>query len=118
MPGAITKYTSKRPAAVATGFDAVWVANLDGTVSRIDPGNRQVTNTIEVGGEPCGVAVGEGAVWVGDKDRDRVWKIDPEGNKQVGKAIEVEDDPCAIAAGDDAVWVANRGDSSLWRITP
>src|SRR5215216_4671428 len=54
-----------RPSAVACGEDAVWVANRgSGTVSRIDPATREVTDTIEIGHAPVGIAVGADAVWV------------------------------------------------------
>lgn len=113
-----TDFTSRGPAAIAAGPDAVWVASLDGTVSRIDPQTSKVTETVDLDGVPCGVAVGKGRVWVSDKAGDRVWTIDPQRNETVGDPIEVEDFPCAIAAGDHDVWVANRGDSSVSRITP
>jgi YVTN family beta-propeller protein len=42
----------------------VWVANAaDGTVSRIDPGTREV-ETIEIGNRPAGIVVADGLVWV------------------------------------------------------
>jgi YVTN family beta-propeller protein len=37
---------------------------LDGTVSRIDPVSRRVTDTIEVDGLSRDIAVGAGGVWV------------------------------------------------------
>jgi YVTN family beta-propeller protein len=56
------------PAGIAAGAGAIWVANGDGTVSRIDPiGDRglgSVVRTIAVGGTPSSVAVGTGLVWV------------------------------------------------------
>ena len=58
------------PAGVVAGADAVWVANeLDGTVSRIDPGTGRVTDEIDVGGRPGEVGVGDGSVWVGVDER-------------------------------------------------
>jgi YVTN family beta-propeller protein len=53
-----------RPRAVATSDGAVWVANADGTVTRIDPETNTVAETIRVGGHPTGVAVAHGRVWV------------------------------------------------------
>lgn len=45
--------------------NAVWVVNSgDGTVSRIDATTGEVVATIEVGGSPQSIAVGEGGVWV------------------------------------------------------
>jgi len=52
-----------RPTGIAYGAGAVWVANSDGTVSRIDALRRHVTS-IRVGGAPTGVAVANGRVWV------------------------------------------------------
>jgi YVTN family beta-propeller protein len=51
--------------AVAVGAGAVWVANRDShTVSRIDPTDNRVVETIKLGGRPEGLAVGDGKVWV------------------------------------------------------
>jgi len=52
-----------RPNGVTYGAGAVWVANTDGTVSRVDPGSRRVTK-IRVGGSPTGIAFARGRVWV------------------------------------------------------
>ena len=47
------------------GAGSVWVANaIDGTVSRIDPDYRAVTETIEIAGSPEDVVVGKGRSWV------------------------------------------------------
>jgi len=55
----------KAPIGIAYGEEGVWVANADdGTVSRIDPVERKVVETIEVGGRPVGVTVSDGRVWV------------------------------------------------------
>ena len=51
------------PLGVAVGEGSVWVANGDGTVSRIDPVTFDST-TIRVGAGLLGIAVGAGAVWV------------------------------------------------------
>jgi YVTN family beta-propeller protein len=51
------------PLSVAAGEGSVWVANGDGTVSRIDPVTYEST-TIPVGSGLTGIAVGAGAVWV------------------------------------------------------
>jgi peptide/nickel transport system substrate-binding protein len=52
------------PVAIAEGEGALWVANRDGTVSRIDPQSEDV-KTIELGDvQPVDIAVGDGEVWV------------------------------------------------------
>ncbi len=53
------------PVAVVSGYGSVWIANSkSGTVSRIDPKTGKLVGTIRVGGNPAGIAVGAGRVWV------------------------------------------------------
>jgi DNA-binding beta-propeller fold protein YncE len=57
------------PKTIAVGASAVWTANDDGTVSRIDPATGQLVRTIPLGrypriAYPVGIAVGAGRVWV------------------------------------------------------
>jgi DNA-binding SARP family transcriptional activator/streptogramin lyase len=56
------------PLAIAFGDGSVWTANIDGTISRIDP-NMTSARTIPLGSYPrtaypVALAVGEGEVWV------------------------------------------------------
>jgi DNA-binding beta-propeller fold protein YncE len=102
--------------SIATGDGVAWVARSDSTVSRIAPDGG--VTSIDVGDQLCGIAVGQGGVWVSAPGKDRVWKIDPATHEKSGSPIQVEDAPCAIAAGAGSVWVANRGDSSISRIQP
>jgi YVTN family beta-propeller protein len=105
-----------RPADIAVGEGAVWVANpRHATVSRIDPATRKVT-TIKVGQTPSGVAVGEGAVWVANNGYDSVSRIDPATNRV--ETIDVKAHPAGVAVGEGAVWVANSGDNTVSRIDP
>jgi YVTN family beta-propeller protein len=107
--------TDSSPAAVATGFGRIWVADsFENTVSRIEPSNF-VARTIPVGHGPRGIAVGEGSVWVADSGDDAVVRIDP-ATSSVTTTIEVGDSPNAIAFGEHAVWVANSGDGTAARL--
>ena len=55
----------RHPVAVVFGYGSVWVANSkSGTVSRIDPKTGRLVATIRVGGDPGGIAIGAGRVWV------------------------------------------------------
>lgn len=51
------------PIGIAVGEGSLWVANGDGTISRVDPTSYETT-TIRVGRHLGGIAVGDGAVWV------------------------------------------------------
>lgn len=82
------------PIAVVVGEGAVWVVNSfdavlggggvgatpevgTGTVSRIDPDTGEVIESIAVGTDPGGAAVGEGSVWVTNGSDDTVSRIQP-----------------------------------------
>jgi YVTN family beta-propeller protein len=104
-----------RSGQVTAGEGAVWVANDEGTVSRVDAAARRVVQRITVGRDPAGVAAGDGAVWVANSgDRSVSW-INPATNTEV-KRVLVGNGPTGIALGDGAVWVANSLDNSVSRI--
>jgi YVTN family beta-propeller protein len=105
------------PSAVATGFDAVWIANAgDNNVVRINPRTIGVVREIGVGGSPRGVSVGGGDVWVTSEADDSVYRIDAASSSV--KTIPVGDGPTGIAFGEGAVWVANSADGTVSRIDP
>jgi YVTN family beta-propeller protein len=54
------------PASVAADAKDVWVSNeFGGTVVRIDPKRRTVVEALKVGSRPQGIALVNGALWVG-----------------------------------------------------
>ena len=63
VPNSQTGTIGPNPQGIAVGEGSVWVANGDGTVSRVDPVSYRST-TIPIGRSLAGIAVGEGAVWV------------------------------------------------------
>ena len=103
------------PRAVVHDSGAVWVTNGDDdTVTLIDPlaneGLGAVLDTIEVGDEPHGVALG-GGVWVANRDGDSVSWIDSESEAEPLPVVEIPvgDNPKGIAVDAGTVWVANTG---------
>lgn len=70
----------------ATGAGALWVANQDGTVARVDPVQAVVSRTYDVGGTPTGLAVGGGMVWVSIDNGD-VARIDPGSGEVTSRAL-------------------------------
>jgi YVTN family beta-propeller protein len=106
------------PSAVAVGEGSIWVASADAeTVSRIDPGDQRVTQTIPVGHSPQGVAVAGGFVWVSNGLDGTVSQIDPRiGGGKVIQEVRVGNQPTAVVADGDAVWVANSTDGTVSRI--
>ncbi len=78
------------------------------------------TRTIEVGGFPNAVAIGEGAVWV-VRDGRRLLRIDPITATivaRIGAGDDIGSDrPCGVAVGAGAVWVTTLS-GAVARINP
>jgi virginiamycin B lyase len=96
---------------LAFGAGAVWVANDNGTVNRIDPRfDHIVADTIRVTDEGAGLrgaAVGAGALWVPIGNPGALARIDVATDRvtatiPLGRPLR---DPVGVAAGDGAVWV-------------
>ena len=100
------------------GKGAVWVTNADGdSVSRIDPVEMSLVQTITVGSGPSGITTGCGAVWVANSQDGTVSRIDPTTNTVV-QSINVGNGPVGIKCAAGSVWVANTGDGTITRIDP
>jgi len=82
----------------------------------IDPGTNQITDAVHAGTGPSAIAVGEGAVWVANRDDKTVAKLNPRTHEL--QAIPVDGTPSGIAAGRGAVWVAHGFSGTLERIDP
>jgi DNA-binding beta-propeller fold protein YncE len=104
------------PAGVATGAGAVWIANAEGTVSRVDPATGRV-RTIHVGGSPLGIAVDGDTVWVTDSSTrgESISAIDATTGK-VDDPVFVGRTPTALAVGGGWIWVANSADDTVVRV--
>ena len=102
---------------IAADDSAVW-AGTEGSVARIDPKRKEVTDRVSVGNSPVAIAIGAGSVWVADETDNTVARIDPSAANAVTAVTPVGRGPSAIAAGEGAVWVANAQDDSVSRIDP
>jgi hypothetical protein len=88
----------------AAGEGGVWLPDDSGrAVVRVDPVRNVVARTIDVGGRPRGVAIGEGAVWAAVDD-GTVARIDPVTN--AASAIRVGGRPRSVSVGAGLVWVS------------
>jgi tRNA A-37 threonylcarbamoyl transferase component Bud32 len=92
------------PAAVAAGYDAVWLVDREGgALVRVDATTHRLRR-IDVGKRPVAVAVGAGSIWVADELGRAVVRIDPRRDV-VTKRIAVGSHPLDLAVGLGAVWV-------------
>jgi DNA-binding beta-propeller fold protein YncE len=83
-----------------------------------DTGGDQprVSETINVGGGPDGLAVDGDEVWVTDQEKNVVKRVDVESNKPIGKPIPVGNNPDGVAVERGTAWVANIQDGTLTRL--
>jgi len=63
--------------ALALGPDGLWFGSAPATLGRIDPATEKVTGQIGIPGAAFGAAIGGGAVWITDRDDEKLFKIDP-----------------------------------------
>jgi YVTN family beta-propeller protein len=114
-----SRYLGGVPRGIAVGLDAVWVSNLDNTVSRIRPRTSQITNRLTVAGDPRP----RYRVWRGlgecvPSGQDLAARGEEEGVAIGSESIAVGDGPVDVAVGAGGVWVANSRDGTVSRIDP
>jgi streptogramin lyase len=84
------------------------------SVAIIDPGTDAIVGEVPVGGKPAGPAVGEGSVWVGNRDDDTLLRIDPRSLdvRTIGLGVA----PTDVEVGAGSVWVLS--DWAVLRVDP
>ena len=105
---------------------ALWNLSFTGILSKIDPQTGNVVDTANTVPVPCGLAAGEGALWVSDCKRPAVVRIDPAHVVVVGRAAlpvprgELADATQSVAVGAGSIWVGQGFDnpSYVWRLDP
>ena len=85
------------------------------SVAVIDPGTGTIIGEIPVGGRPAGPAVGEGSVWVGNRDDNTLLRIDAR-SLDIARTIGLSAAPTDVEVGAGSVWVLS--DWALLRVDP
>ena len=121
------------PTGIAVGEGSVWVVHarrtfpspekgqvaqepVPGELSRIDPATNQVTQKIEVGGDPMDVITAFGAAWVIDRGEPRIVRVDPESGSLTPIPLPTPIE--AAAAADGSIWASGFDDERVFRIDP
>src|SRR5262249_4913712 len=114
------------PVRSSFGQGALWTVSPAGTLTKIRPGTGTVLASLNTGAAvPCGLAVGEGAVWVTDCTSPMLVRIDPA--HEVVERIPVprfsgsaESAPHEVALGAGSIWVEQGDFNPSWvvRIAP
>jgi YVTN family beta-propeller protein len=120
---AVALHIGHVPVALAAAADAVWAANQDGTLTRIDQAANRVTLTVPDAGPTypatgeVGIAVGAGAVWVSDARTRALRRIDPTSGRLLAW-IRLPLPPAGLAVGAGTVWVEDRLAGALTQVDP
>jgi hypothetical protein len=85
------------------------------SVAVVDPGTGTIVREIPVGGKPSGPAVGEGSVWVGNRDDSTLLRIDSR-SLDVVRTIGLPVAPTDVEVGAGSVWVLS--DWAVLRVDP
>jgi virginiamycin B lyase len=118
-----TIVTGGGPDWMATGADALWIANISlKEIERIDAATNTITARIKVGGVPCsGAAFGFSSLWIPLCENDKgtsLVRIDAPTNRVVATLpIAPVNSEGGITASGDSLWMAT-GDTELSRIDP
>ena len=109
----------------------IWISNSgDGTLSRITALGDAVS-TVDVGGEPRGIAATEDLVWVADQANNQLFKVTPSATPpedlvtgsvggEAGPPIDLEKEGCeeprTLAPGFGSIWITCGGTGNLLRV--
>jgi streptogramin lyase len=106
------------PTAIVAAEEATWVLSPDtSTLTRLDrnaPARRAKSTAL--GGNPVGLALGVGALWV----VDRAGSVRPVGrvNAQPEGDVHIGGSPVAIATGPGSMWVVDGQARELVELDP
>jgi peptide/nickel transport system substrate-binding protein len=105
------------PSGVAFTPDGVWVSISPDSVARIDPADRSVVLTQQVGNGPTAVVAAFGSIWVANQLDGTVTRLEPStGNTEA--SVEVGQGPNALVPAAGSMWVANEFDDAVVSIGP
>lgn len=94
---------------------SLWTTTSDGYAVRVDPAAGRVVATFPIRGTPAGVAADpDGTIWVAEKERDTITRIDPDLNRIVD-VTPGGDGAFSIAVAGGDMWVTNFAGSDVWR---
>jgi streptogramin lyase len=106
------------PIGIAATTDSIWMmTDSKTTLSRIDPGENQVTGEVRLAANCNSVSFGEGSLWVTCPAESHLLRINPATNL-VEKRIEISAGGRSVAFGANSVWVLCEKEGKVERIDP
>ena len=94
---------------------SLWTTTSDGYAVRVDTRTGRVIATFAIHGTPAEVAAApDGTIWVAEKERDTITRIDPVANRVID-VVAAGDGALSIAVAGGDMWVTNFAGSDVWR---
>jgi streptogramin lyase len=94
---------------------SLWTTTSDGYAVRMDAATGRVIASFAIRGTPAEVgAAPDGTIWVAEKERDTITRIDPVTNRVID-VIAAGDGAFSIAVAAGDMWVTNFAGSDVWR---
>ncbi len=104
------------PDSLAVGLDAVWVTDSAcGVVAKIDLVSQEVVGVISEGGSTSGVTIADGSVWVGNRSKSSVTRVNPESLIPETQ-ITIQGFALGLASDDKSVWAADISEAVVHQI--
>jgi hypothetical protein len=102
------------PRGITVSSDAIWTADLgSGQISKIVPSTGEVSEIPLGEAAPTDIDFDEGALWVSDRENDRVIRVDAAGTPE---SFPVGDNPKGVVVSGGDVWVANTDSGTVSRL--
>jgi hypothetical protein len=118
--GAVTTLTSVPLGTglrgIATDGSFIWMANLGGSVSKVDPDSGKLTNISTGFGTPQGILFDGSNIWVTDPFDFKLKKLDSAGN--IVQSVAVGCCPSFPVFDGSNIWVPNGQDNSITVVRP
>jgi hypothetical protein len=94
---------------------SLWTTTADGYAVRVDPTTSRVVASFRIRGTPAGIAAApDGLIWVAEKERDTITRIDPISNKVIDVTPAGNGALSIVRAAGD-MWVTNFAGTDVWR---
>ena len=105
-----------RVLGVAAAGGYVWATAPDAAdVIRVTAATRSIART-HVGGFPVGIEVEGGSVWIVNRDRGEIGRLDPRTLEPVGKPMHIGGQPAWLASAGGYLFVGDASQGTVRRI--
>jgi streptogramin lyase len=104
---------------MASTASAVYVAEEDGTILKIDPATGEVTARTTADGLSPELAVGKGALWVvsdGEGTDARLEQLSLDDLRPAARSLRFVGTPTDVTLGEGSVWVTDAGRDTVVRL--